>query len=54
MQIPLESTARHSSSLFCIGKDMFLELEELNRLPRKGIVGIDFIIVARVNGRRAL
>lgn len=30
------------------------ELEEPNRLPRNGIVGIDFNIVTRVSGWRAL
>jgi hypothetical protein len=35
---------------------MFLEeeLEELKRLPRNGMVGIDFNRVTRVDGRRAL
>lgn len=50
--VPLLKTARHSSSLFCTGYDMFLsEVElELKREPRKGIVGMDFRIVPRAKG----
>jgi hypothetical protein len=53
---PFERTACHSSSDFCTGKDMSLdeELEELKRLPRNGMVGIDFKTVTRVRGWRAL
>lgn len=40
-QIPLFSTARHSSSLLWSGYDILLELEELKRLPKNGMVGID-------------
>ena len=53
-QVPLFSTACHSSSLFCTGYDMFFELELLKREPKKGIVGIDLRTVPLVKGSKAL
>jgi len=50
--IPLLSTARHSSSDFCIGYDMFFEEELLKREPSRGIVGIDRRTVMRDAGAR--
>lgn len=46
--LPLFSTARHSSSVFCTGYDILLEslALELKRLPIRGM-GIDLSEVAR-------
>lgn len=52
-EVPLLNTARHSSSLFWIGYDMFLSELELKREPRKGMVGMDFRRVPRAKGWRA-
>lgn len=46
--IPLFRTARHSSSVRWSGYDILLELDELKRLPKKGIVGMDL----KVSGLR--
>jgi len=54
MDKPFERTACHSSSLFWSGYDIFEELLELKRLPKKGIEGIDFRTVLRVKGWRDL
>jgi hypothetical protein len=53
--VPFDRTARHSSSLFSTGYDMSLVvLDELKRLPRNGMVGMDLITAAEVRGVIAL